>query len=177
MMSRIVAAATLAAALCAAPSLAGAQSLPAFPLVSPDGQPAGSAALQAPGQWLLAYVVPGSGPSDRLVQALGENWTPARAARIIFIVAGSAADAKTYLASKGGEALAADAQWYADPEGHAWSALEFQGTLAVAGMSGQAIDWKVDGVISDPEVLRPAIAKWLDGGEASNAGTGEAVKH
>jgi hypothetical protein len=143
----------------ATPALA--QALPAFPLTAPDGTITSSAALDATGQWLLAYVVPGSAPSDRLVQSLGEEWSADRAARVIFVVAGAPEAAKQYLAGKGGEKLAADARWFADPQGEAWSAMKFQGTLAITGMLGTKIDWKIDGVIADPDVLQPAVAKWL----------------
>lgn len=145
----------------ATPALA--QGLPVFPLTAADGTLTSSAALEAQGQWLLAYVVPGSAPSDRLVQSLGEGWTAERASRVIFIVSGAPEAAKEYLASKGGEKLAADARWFADPQGEAWSTLKFQGTLAIAGMLGTKIDWKIDGVIADPDVLQPAVTKWLGG--------------
>lgn len=145
----------------ATPALA--QGLPAFPLTAADGTLTSSAALEAQGQWLLAYVVPGSAPSDRLVQWLGETWTADRASRIIFIVSGAPEIAKDYLASKGGETLAADARWFADPQREAWSALAFQGTLAIVGMLDTKIDWKIDGVIADPDVLQPAVTKWVGG--------------
>jgi hypothetical protein len=163
MMLRTAAVCLAAAILLAAPP-ANAQALPAFPLTAPDGAAVESTAvLQAPGQWLLAYVAPGSAPSDRLVQTLGETWSADRASRVIFIVSGAPEAAKEYLASKGGKQLAANARWFADPQGEAWSALTFQGTLAIAGMLGTKIDWKIDGVIAHPDVLQPAIAKWLGG--------------
>ena len=144
-----------------APATAEQQPLPDFAVTAPDGAAAASATLQSPGQWVLVYLFPGSAPSDRLVQWLGEHWTADRAPRIVFIVSGTPAAAKSYLLSKGGDALAADARWFADTRGAAWTALAFQGTLAVAGVAGARIDWKVDGVISDPSVLTPALEKWI----------------
>ena len=135
--------------------------LPDFTLVAPNGAETGSAALQSPGQWALLFVVPGSGPSDNMVQKLGEQWTPERAAKTVFIVSGTPEAAKAYLAGKGGEALAADARWFADPQGAAWQALKFQGKFALIGMAGSRIDWRMDGVIADPAVVWPTLAKWV----------------
>ena len=148
-------------ALASAASAASAQSLPVFPVTTPAGAAASSAELPAAGNWLLVYLSPSAGPSDRLLQWLGETWSDQRAARIVFIVAGAPADVKTYLAAKGGEALAANAKWFADPEGAAWTALKFQGPVAVAGVASQTIDWKLDGVLADDTVLQPAITAWL----------------
>lgn len=161
----LAAAACVAAFVLFAPRASAAdQNLPEFVVTAPDGAQTSTAALQAPGRWLLVYVFPGSSPSDRLVQSLGENWTPDRAARIAFIVAGTPEAAKAYLISKGGDALAADARWFADPQGTAWQALKFQGTLALAGVAGLRVDWKLDGVITDPAVVSPVVEKWLGGG-------------
>jgi len=160
----LVAACLAALVVCAPRVSAQQQMLPEFTVVAPNGAQMGTATLQSPGQWLLVYVFPGAGPSDTLVQRLGETWTPDRAAKVVFIVAGAPDAAKTYLAGKGGEALAADARWFADPQGAAWQALNYQGKLAVTGMAGARIDWKVDGVIADPAVVWPAIEKWLGGG-------------
>jgi len=143
----------------AAPS-ASAQGLPAFTVTGADGAPADLAAVQGQGPWILAYVVPDSAPSSRLVRSFAEHWTAGQASRIVFIVSASPDVAKTYLTSTGGEALAG-ARWYADPQGAAWKALKFDGALAVAGMDGGRIDWKLDGVIMDPGVLMPAVDKWL----------------
>jgi hypothetical protein len=155
-------AAGLFAALCLVSSPAAAQPLPQVALTSPAGVTVDGTVLQAAGQWLLAYVVPGSAPSDRLVQALGEKWTPERGARIILIVSGPVDAARAYLTAKGGEALGSGATWYSDTDGTAWSALKFQGTLAIAGVVGTTIEWKLDGVINDPDVLQQPIATWLD---------------
>ena len=161
----LVAACLAAFVVCASPvSAQPSQMLPECTVIAPNGAEISTAALQSPGQWLLVYVFPGAGPSDNLVQRLGESWTADRAAKIVFIVSGSPDAAKSYLAGKGGAALAADARWFADPQGTAWQALKYQGRLAVTGMAGARIDWKVDGVIADPSVVWPTIEKWLGGG-------------
>lgn len=152
--------AAFAAAIVWASVQANAQALPAFQLRAPDGGTVGSDALPSTGRWVLIYVVPGSAPSDRLIQSLGEDWPAADAARIVIIVGADAARARSYLADKGGAALA-DATWYADPEHAAWGALGFQGTLGVAGVAESTVDWKIDGVIQDPTVTAPAVRAWL----------------
>jgi len=150
----------LAAALALAPARLSAQSLPAFDLTGPDGQPASSASLERTGRWLLAYVVPGSAPSDRLVQWIGESWPADRLDRLVLIVAAEPDRARAYLADKGSAAVAG-AAWYADPGGAAWSALRFEGTLAVVGMADGRVDWKIDGVIQDPLAVTRPIGAWL----------------
>jgi hypothetical protein len=155
----LVLAAALSAVTFAAP--ASAQDMPGFSVTAPDGTAAPSAGLELPGQWLLVYLAPGSAPSDRLLQSLGESWSDARAQRVIFIVSGTVEAAKAHLAAKGGDALAASARWYADQDRSAWKALGFTGTLAVSGMIGARADWKIDGVISDPTVLDPAVQAWI----------------
>ena len=157
-------AAVLAAALTATAGTLGAQTLPALQLGTRNNTTVGSDALPSTGQWLLVYVVPGSAPSDRLVQALGESWTPDKAARIVFIVAANAEQAQAYFAAKGGQALGGGAVWYTDADNTAWAALGFQGTLGVAGVVGSMIDWKIDGVIQDPSVVAPVVNAWLASG-------------
>ena len=158
----IIRSVALAAVLCAAAAASAVgQDLPAFTVTAPDGTPTSSSVLERPGQWLLVYVAPGSVPSDRFLQALGESWSDARAARVIFLVSGSVEGARAHLAAKGGESLAANATWYADPDRAAWKALGFTGTLAVAGIIGAHSDWRIDGVISDPSVLDPSVQAWI----------------
>jgi len=155
----------LTAALALAPAWLAAQTLPPFELTAPDGQPASSASLDRAGRWLLVYVVPGSAPSDRLVQWLGESWPADRIAGLVLIVAADPADARTYLANKGGPTLDS-VTWYADAEAAAWRALRFEGTLAVAGMADGRLEWKLDGVIEDPLAVTPPMTAWLNPGGA-----------
>jgi len=154
--------ARLVVLLSLAASSAYAQEGPRFSVTAPDGAPADFSTVEGKGPWILAYVVPDSAPSNRLVRALAEHWKAGEAPRIVFIVSAAPDVAKTYLVNTGGEALTG-ARWYADPQGAAWKALKFQGALAVAGMDGGRIDWKLDGVIMDPGVLLPAVDKWLGG--------------
>lgn len=140
-----------------------AQDLPAFSVTAPNGAKTDIAAMPGAGQWILAYVFPGSAPSDALVESLGQSWDGAHAAKTVFVVFGTADAARAYLLKKGGPTLAADARWYADEQGTAWKTLRFSGTLAVAGMNGASLDWKMDGVIRDVSVVLPAIGKWLGG--------------
>jgi hypothetical protein len=134
---------------------------PSFALTAPDGSVKTSEVLERPGQWVLVYAVPGSAASDRLVQWLGEGWSAQDSERILFVISGKREAAATYLAAKGGEALAKGARWFADPEGDAWKGLKLQGSLAVVGMVDSRIDWKLDGIIADPSVLQDPITRWL----------------
>lgn len=144
-----------------APAPASAQTLPAFEVTAPDGQPVASSALAAGSHWVIAYVVPGSAPSDRLVQALGETWATDLLSRIVIIVGADVDAARKYLEDKG-QGVQGKAAWYIDADASAWKALQFDGTLGVAGMDGQRVDWKIDGVINDPSVVEPATRAWLE---------------
>lgn len=155
-----ISAAIVAAAMAGTAAFVGAQSLPRFRLIDRDGGTVASDILPAEGHWLLVYVVPGSAPSDRLIQSLGESWSAEVASKVVIIVASDTKKAQVYLAQKGTDAMAA-ASWYADPDNEAWAALGFQGTLGVAGLVGPVIDWKIDGVIQDPSVVAPVVRTWL----------------
>lgn len=151
----------VAAVLVITSAVLGAQSLPTFRLAARDGTTVGSEVLPSTGHWLLVYVVPGSAPSDHLVQSLGESWSAETSSQIVIVVGADAKTSDAYLADKGTRAMAG-ATWYADPSNEAWVALGFQGTLGVAGVSGSVIDWKIDGVINDPSVLAPVTRAWLE---------------
>jgi hypothetical protein len=138
-----------------------AQTLPAFEVTAPGGQSIASSAFPAGGHWVIAYVVPGSAPSDRLVQALGETWATDLLSRIVIIVGADVDAARKYLEDKG-QGVQGKVTWYVDTDASAWQALQFEGTLGVAGMDGQQVDWKIDGVISDPSVAEPAMRAWLE---------------
>ena len=165
-MNNIVwSAATAAMLLLCTPSAPLAQELPAITVTAPNGARTDVAALPGAGPWVLVYVFPGSAPSDSLVRALGERWDSGQAAKTVFVVFGQPDAAKAYLLKQGGSTLAADARWYADEQGAAWKALRFQGSLAVAGMAGASLDWRIDGVVTDPSAVLPAIGRWLGGGD------------
>ncbi len=148
---------------CAAsvPAPASAQTLPAFEVTAPGGEPVASAALASGSHWVIAYVVPGSAPSDRLVQSLGESWAADLLSRIVIVVGADLDTARKYLGDKG-QGVQDKVAWYVDADASAWKALQFDGTLGVAGMNGQQVDWKIDGVINDPSVVEPATRAWLE---------------
>jgi hypothetical protein len=158
---RRIAIAFVAYAACTASGSASAQTLPAFEVTAPDGQPVASTALPSGSHWVIAYVVPGSAPSDRLVQALGEAWAADLLSRIVIIVGADVDAARKYLEDKG-QGVQGKVAWYVDADASAWKALQFDGTLGVAGMDGQQVDWKIDGVINDPSVVEPATRAWLE---------------
>ena len=95
------------------------------------------------------------------MQALGESWDAALLSRIVVIVGADVAAARNHLADKG-QGLHDKVNWYVDADAGAWNALQFEGTLGVAGMDGPRVDWKVDGVINDPSVVEPAMRAWLE---------------
>jgi hypothetical protein len=140
------------------------QGPPPFAVTSPQGVAVQGASLLACGRCIVVYVSPGIEPAARLIEAL-RRWQasdPARwQARVSVIVAAPAAEARAWLAAQWGDGELPT--WFADPGAAAWQALAFQGSLGVAGASRGVVDWKLDGVISDPAVLESAVRVWIEG--------------
>ena len=113
-------------------------------------------------RWLLVSLTRGSVGADRLLPVLAAEWNDALAASLVFVVEGTATEARAYLESKGGAALAETARWYADADGSAGRALQRQGGLALFGVEDGAVDWKLDGVLEDPAALDPVIQAWVE---------------
>jgi hypothetical protein len=136
-----------------------------FPLIDANGQPVESARLFGPDSRVIVYVVPGSEPATRLIDAL-RVWSQRDPLqwreRVHVIVAAPPAAAREWLGERWSEP---GAMWFADPSGNGWRALGLQGTLGVVGISGSRLEWKIDGVIADPSVVEPAIDAWIKGGE------------
>lgn len=109
---------------------------------------------------VVLYISPDLEPAARLLDAF-KGWTGGDErwrGRVVVIVAGTWNDARQWLTQRWGDGeLPA---WAADPDFQGWRALGFQGTLGVAGVEKGGIDWKLDGVITDPSILEPSIRAW-----------------
>ena len=152
----------LAVALLAVPPLR-ADPLPDFQVKAADGTVVASADIGGGAhRWLLVSLTRGSVGADRLLPVLAAEWNDALAAGLVFVVEGTAAEARAYLESKGGAALAETARWFADADGSARHALQRQGGLALFGVEDGAVDWKLDGVLEDPAALDPVIQAWVE---------------
>lgn len=134
--------------------------LPPFTVAAPDGSAISSTSLVQQGRWLLVYVVPRTAASDQVVERLA-SWFPAGLQHVVLIVGADVEAARAYLRDKGGAALA-ERGWYADPDRGAWIALRLDGTIAVAGISGETVDWRLQGVITEAASVEPTARAWLN---------------
>ena len=130
--------------------------LPAFDLVSLEGQAVPGAPLAREGRWLLVYVSPHSGASRPLLQAL-EGTEEASRPNVLIVVGSEPADAKAMAAGFEGRLEAA---WYADPDGAARRALGLTGVPVVLGLRGRSIQWTLSGGVSDRRTLRSILVSW-----------------
>jgi hypothetical protein len=139
---------------------AATQATAAFTVVASDGQVQPGSALLAGERKVVLYISPDLEPAARLLEAL-RGWTGADErwrGRVVVIVAGPWQDARQWLTQRWGDGeLPA---WAADPDFQGWRALGFQGTIGVAGVEKGSIDWKLDGVITDPSIVEPSIRAW-----------------
>lgn len=139
---------------------ASTQARAAFTVVASDGQIQPGSALLAGERKVVLYISPDLEPAARLLEAL-RGWTGADErwrGRAVVIVAGAWQDARQWLTQRWGDGeLPA---WAADPDFQGWRALGFQGTIGVAGVEKGSIDWKLDGVITDPSIVEPSIRAW-----------------
>jgi hypothetical protein len=129
--------------------------LPAFDLVSLEGQALPAAPLAREGRWLLVYVSPHSGASRSLLQAL--EGTEALRPSLLIVVGADPADAKAMAAGFEGRLEAA---WYADPDGAARRALGLTGVPVVLGLRDRSIQWTLSGGVSDRRTLRAILVSW-----------------
>ena len=136
-----------------------------FALVAPDGRRVDASQVLQAERRLVVYLAPGMEPAARLAGAL-RRWSqtdPARwRERVIVIVAAPLADARAWLQAQWGDEE--PPPWFADPDASGWRALNFQGSLAVAGIGNGEVEWKLDGVIDDPGVLERPVTSWVEGG-------------
>jgi hypothetical protein len=129
-------------------------SLPAFDLVSLEGDAVPAASLAREGRWLLVYVSPHSGASRPLLQVLEGMEAPRPS--LVIVVGAEPADAKALAASFEGRLEAA---WYADPGGAARRALGLAGVPVVLGVRDRSIQWTLSGGV-DRRTLRSILGSW-----------------
>jgi len=147
---------------------AAAPVTPAVTLMRADGSQVNAADVLSGDRRLVVYVAPDIEPGARLLSALRAWVADAPAGwrdRLVVIVAGTPGAAEAWLTTqwRNDQQLPLP-EWFADPGANAWQWLGFEGSLAIAGVSNGRVQWKVDGVIGDPGVLRQPAEAWVNGG-------------
>ncbi len=130
--------------------------LPAFEVVSLEGEAATAASLVKDGRWLLVYVSPHAGASVPLLQAL-EASEDAPGPRLVVVVGAEAGAAASMARTFEGRLSAA---WYADPSGAARRALGLAGVPIVLALQDGSIQWSLGGAPLDRRTLRSILGGW-----------------
>lgn len=132
--------------------------IPDFQLTTLDGQTIKSSGLPAAGNWLLVYVQPTSHYCDQLLKTLTADRYPTLAASAVFIVNGTAEDAK---AMKAKYPDLASATWYADPGRAAFGQLKLHGVPVILGVRDQKIQWSLNGILQDAKTMQSILTSWI----------------
>jgi hypothetical protein len=151
----------VACAALAAPSLAAEKrQLPSFSLVSARGLETPARDFTATGHRLWVVVSPADTLSKRLLDAF-KGWPAAEwRSGTVFVIQGTPEDAREWIQNT----FAADAeqiQWASDEKRATARSLKLTGTPVLLALDATTIEWKVSGVLSDPQTLRSMVAAWL----------------
>jgi hypothetical protein len=139
------------------PLLAQKGPLPATAVQTTAGAVLPLNAIQPTAQWLLIYVLPDSPTSERLLSAMRE-WQLPSFERVVIVVGGDAAKASAFATADHG---LPSAQWTIDPERAAWRGLSINGAPTLLGIRAGSIEWRVAGVLNNPEAIRSVIEAWI----------------
>lgn len=132
--------------------------IPDFQLTTLDGQTIKSAELPATGNWLLVYIQPTSHYCDQLLKTFTAERYPTLATNAVFIVNGTADDAKNMKAKYPDLATAT---WYADPGRSAFTQLKLHGVPVILGVRDQKIQWSLNGILQDSKTMQSILTSWI----------------
>lgn len=131
--------------------------VPSAVLEGGDGAPLELALVAAEGQWLMLYLAPGTPATVRLLDAL-RQWQLPALDHVIVMVGGGSAEARAFVQA---DHALPGVRFFLDPERDAWRALQLTGVPTVIGVRNNLLDWRLAGVLNDPETLRALLANWL----------------
>jgi hypothetical protein len=108
---------------------------------------------------VVIYLKPACRSCDQLLAALSRIEEPAFASHLVIIVGASVGEATAFSVRAIPKQLHS-ATWFADSQGHAWSALELKGLPVLMGVEGQRIDWRLAGA-PPGHLLESVVRTWL----------------
>jgi hypothetical protein len=125
-----------------------------------DGKNASLKAGLPPQPSIVIFVVPGSVPSERLLEAMAVWTPPIDPTRLVFVVDGRAPDAGQWLARYVPPGAEGGPPVFFDVDGKGRTALAISGAPALLGITAGEIQWDLVGVLNDPSALEPMIRNW-----------------
>lgn len=133
--------------------------VPSVVLQGGDGNLLELSLVAAEGQWLLIYLAPDSPASGRLLQAM-RRWQLGAMDHVLVMVGGEQAAAREFVAA---DHQLPGVRFALDPRREAWQALQLSGVPTVVGVRNNLQEWRLAGVLNDPEALRTVLTSWLAG--------------
>lgn len=138
---------------------ASQSSLPAFEVADLNRQIWLSHEIARDGRWLLIYVQPGCRPCERVLSTFKSDGAvePDRIAVILGRASWNEARAMA-----GDFPELADALWFVDVRGEAFSSLKLKGAPVTHGIRDQEIAWRASGLVSGRRELKTILMSWLE---------------
>jgi len=134
--------------------------LPAFVVRASDGQIAPSSSFVREGRWVLILAQQPCRPCDAVLGSVNKSEHPNVPSRMVVVLAG--VDASGLAAQAGRFRDLDEAQWYADPDGVAYSQLMATPGVAIFGMRAGTIEWSLNGALSDSPDVRSILSQWIE---------------
>jgi hypothetical protein len=131
--------------------------VPSVVLQAADGAPVELAMVATEGAWLVLYVAPGAPATGRLLEAL-RQWQLPSLDHVVVIAGGQTAEATAFVQA---DHQLQGVRFMLDRDREAWRALQLSGAPTVIGIRNNVIDWRLTGVLNDPESLRAVVTTWL----------------
>jgi hypothetical protein len=121
-----------------------------------DGAPVALDQFVASGRWLVVYLLPDSPTSRRLVAALPE-WQLGAYDHVTIVLGGKKEDAVAF--ARAHESLGA--QWLVDADQAFSKGLPVTGAPTLLGVADGTVNWRLAGVLNDPNTMKSVVASWL----------------
>ncbi len=140
-------------------SAADKRPVPSAIVTDSAGAPLALSLVATEGQWLFLYVSADSTASKRLLDAMAK-WELTSLDHLLVIVGGDAAQAGPLVAADHG---LRGAQFASDARREAWTALQLSGVPTLVGVRNNLLEWRLAGVLNDPEAFKSVVVSWLAG--------------
>lgn len=144
-----------------------ASQLPSFTATDRDGKSFTAASLAKSHHWLLIYRKQSCLPCDRLMTALNASESPSLKGGqpYVIVVASHTSDGLERVRAT--YQNLSEANWLADKDGQAYSALKPKGTPMIYALDGSRIAWSIPGTLGSPAKIEKMAGDWIAGESTS----------